>query len=93
MQFKHIVLVPVFVVMASAAVAAGADENTKINGLTLVDARCARADDLATLFLPPCDQPSDVQRAASVLKPLKADRNGTQARKLTKMPWQIGIFQ
>lgn len=93
MQFKHIGLVPVFVLMASTAFAAGSDENTNTNGLTLVDARCASGDDLATIFMPPCGKSQGNQRVATIAKPLKAARTVARIKKLTEMPWQIGIFQ
>lgn len=93
MQFKYFGLVPVFALMATTAFAAGSDENANANGLTLVDARCASGDDLATIFMPPCGNTKTNQRVATIAKPLKADRNAARSKKLTEMPWQIGIFQ
>ena len=93
MQFKHFGLVPVFALMATAAFAAGSDENTKTDGLVLVDARCASGDDLATILMPPCGNTKTGQRVATVAKPLKTDRNAPRTKQLTEMPWQIGIFQ
>jgi len=93
MQFKHFGLVPVFALLATTAFAAGSDENTNTNGLTLVDARCASSDDLATIFMPPCGTTKSNQRVATIAKPLKAERNVSRTKKLTEMPWQIGIFQ
>ncbi len=93
MQFKHFGLVPVFALMASTAFAAGSDDNANTNGLTLVDARCASGDDLATIFMPPCGKAQNNQRVASSAKALKADRGVARTKKLTEMPWQIGIFQ
>ena len=93
MQFKYFGLVPVFALMATTAFAAGSDENANANGLTLVDARCASGDDLATIFMPPCGNAKTNQRVASSTKPLKADRSAARSKKLTEMPWQIGIFQ
>lgn len=93
MQFKHFGLVPVFALMATTAFAAGSDENTNSNDLVLADARCASGDDLATIFMPLCGKAKTGDRVATVAKPLKADRNAARAKKLTEMPWQIGIFQ
>ena len=93
MQFRQFGIVPVFVLLATSAFAAGSDENANNNGLVLVDARCASADDLATIFMPPCGNDQTGQRVATMAKPLKADRTAVRAKKLTKMPWQIGIFQ
>ena len=93
MQFKHFVLVPVFALLATTAFAAGSDENANINGLTLVDARCASGDDLATIFMPPCGNATGSQRVTTVANPLNGDRNAARPKKLTEMPWQIGIFQ
>lgn len=93
MQFKHLGLASVFLLAASSAFAAGPDKNTNAEGLTLVDARCASADDLSVLFMPPCGNAKANQRVAATLQPLKATRNVSRAKKLTEMPWQIGIFQ
>lgn len=93
MQFKLFGLVPVIALMASTAVAAGSDENSTIDGLVLADARCASGDDLATIFMPPCGKAQTGQRVATIAKPLKAERNVSRTKKLTEMPWQIGIFQ
>ena len=93
MQFKHSLFVPVFALMTSTAMAAGSDENSNVIGLTLVDVRCVSADDLATVFMVPCDSARGSQRVATVAKPPKADRSIARTKKLTEMPWQIGIFQ
>ena len=84
---------PVFALLATTAFAAGPDENTNTNGLVLVDARCASSDDLATIFMPPCGKANTNQRVATIAKPLKADRGASRTKRLTEMPWQIGIFQ
>ena len=93
MQFKHFGLVPVFALLATTAFGAGSDDTTNTTGVTLVDARCASSDDLATIFMPPCGKAKSNQRVATIAKPLKAERNVARTKKLTAMPWQIGIFQ
>jgi hypothetical protein len=92
MQYKFLALAPVLAVIASSAFAAGPDENTQQPAADATAARCqtAGAQDLA--FSAACAKMQKPLRVAVDRLP-KVQARPANAKRITRMPWQIGVFQ
>ncbi len=93
MKYKFLALAPLLAVVASTAFAAGPDDSVQQPQLRQISARCDTNAGLTALFNPACDgTQTAVPVSAEVVLP-KAKLRTVKAKRITQMPWQIGIFQ
>ena len=93
MQYKLIGLVPLLAVVASAAFAAGPDDNNQATRLGKSLAHCDSSGNQDLVFNARCgsaQKPVQVAAEVNLRKPRTAEQ---KAKKITRMPWQIGIYQ
>lgn len=93
MQYKLIGLAPLLVVMASTAFAAGPDETTKNQQPRTVSSHCDTSGAQDLVFNAACDQTQKPVRVAVETTQPKARLRSANAKRITRMPWQTGIFQ
>lgn len=93
MQYKLIGLVPLLAVMASAAFAAGPEDNVQTTRQGKAVAHCDSTGAQGLVFNSACGAVQKPVQVAAEANPRKARMIAQKTKKITRMPWQTGIFQ
>ncbi len=93
MQYKFIALAPLLVVVASATFAAGPDDANQKPGVRGTVSHCDTAGAQDLVFNAACGTAQNPVQVAVETTEQKVRLRPTQAKRITRMPWQTGIFQ
>lgn len=93
MQYKLIGLAPLFAVVASVAFAAGPDDSHQTPLQEKSTDHCDRSGAQDLVFGAACGPVQRSVRVAAKSAEPKARLPAPQVKRITRMPWQTGIFQ
>lgn len=93
MQYKLIAIAPLLAVVASAAFAAGPDDANQKPGLRESASHCDSGATQDLVFNARCGAAQRPVQVAVETVEQKVRLRPTQAKRITQMPWQTGIFQ
>ena len=93
MPYKLIGLAPLLAMAASAAFAAGPDDTQANLRLTKAAAHCDTSGTQDLVFNAACAPAQRAVRVAVETTEPKVRLRAPQAKRITQMPWQTGIFQ
>ena len=93
MQYKLIAIAPLLAVVASAAFAAGPEDTNLKPGQHEAASHCDAGATQDLVFNARCGAGQRPVRVAVKTLEQKTRLQPTQAKRITQLPWQTGIFQ
>jgi hypothetical protein len=93
MQYKHLYLAPILALVASTAFAQAKGEPFQMPRSQAVQVRCNVDADQSVILPVGCNRSQTAVRVAEKIAPIRSRKAVVQVKRITRMPWQIGIFQ